>query len=397
MTTASTPTLTKESVLSLEPQVHMVDSDNNVQLFCYTNCSDSDTALLKQCRGVVFENDTLVLKTFPYTPEYTIADQEQLAQCIPDLEKCRIFDSYEGVLLRCFHAQGKWYLSTHRRLDAFRSKWASRTSFGETFVSSLEHYHAELLSTGTGETTLDKFFSFLDTSRQYVFLLENSAENRIVCIAREVPMIFHLGTFIDHECALDDEIGLPKPVERSATCLRELLSQVETLNEAEVQGVILFTPQGQVKILNSRYDYYFKLRGNEPSVKFRYLQVRMDYDKRDAFMTLYAEHRQTFERYEDTLYEITLHIKNAYIKRFIKKEFVTMPPEEYSIIKACHSWHIEDRDNHHISFSKVIELMNEQPPPKLNRMIRRYLNDEKTRAEMPSTENRLLQPQSTPQ
>jgi len=70
-----------------------------------------------------------------------------------------------------------------------------------------------------------------------------------------------------------------------------------------------------------------------------------------------------------------------------------MPPEEYAIMRECHSWHIEDRANHHISWSKVIDIMNQQPANKLNKMIRRYLNEERLKAvedQEPSFENKLL-------
>ena len=46
-------------------------------------------------------------------------------------------DAHEGSLLRAFCVNDTWYITTHRKLDAFRSKWASRQSFGAQFVESL--------------------------------------------------------------------------------------------------------------------------------------------------------------------------------------------------------------------------------------------------------------------
>ena len=48
-----------------------------------------------------------------------------------------------------------------------------------------------------------------------------------------------------------------------------------------------------------------------------------------------------------------------YVDRFIKKQYVTVPREEYNIIKACHTWHMEDRKRNRISFRKIKELLDD--------------------------------------
>jgi len=403
---SSVTDLTIDFIRSLEPRVRMVDSDNNIQLFCYTNCSPEDTEFVKSCRGVVFENDKLILKPFSYTPEFTVEDKETLDTLVPpQLEGCRVFHSHEGVLIRCFYAQDKWYVSTQRRLDAYKSKWASRASFGEMFNTALGNE----LQQGTGfqeymdsfhrdETEemscVDAFVRTLDQSKQYMFLVENDKENRIVCDVNEHPRVFHVGTFTNGVLDFESSVGLRKPEEKQFTSLEELMVYVEGLDERTLQGVIIFTPTDQLKIINSRYSYWFSLRGNEPSIKFRYLQLRMDMKRLEDFKMLYPEYMRTFEKYEDAIYDIMSQIKNAYIKRFIKKEYVTMPPEEFAVMRDLHSWHLEDRANNHISTNKVIDIVNQQSPTKLNKMIRRFMNEErlKTVADIavPSFENKML-------
>ena len=76
------------------------------------------------------------------------------------------------------------------------------------------------------------------------------------------------------------------------------------------------------------------------------------------------------------MYDIAKNVNNNYIRRFIKKKYVTVPKEEYLVMKAAHTWHLEDRSKNRISLRKVIELLNEQPPTNLNKMIRRH-NSEK--------------------
>jgi len=393
-------------VESLEPKVKKVDSDKDLDLFCYTTCTPEDPDYVKTCRGLVFIKDELILKAYSYSPDYCANDWQTLVDTYGnDLSSFRCFDSYEGALIRVFYAQDKWYISTHRRLNAFKSKWSSRISFGEMFAKSLayenslggefttfvdENAEAEPSADTSPDRLTNRFISALDKSKQYMFLVQNNADNRIVCEAPENSRVFHVGTFQDCTLDLNCRVGLPYPKEHAFDTVDDLLTYVEeSVDIKTMQGVIMFTPTEQVKILNRDYRQYFAARGNEPSIKFRYLQVRMDAAMKSTLAQLYPSQVEHFDMYENTLYEIALHIKNAYIKRFIKKEFVAMPSEEYSIMKECHMWHIEDRTHNHISFQKVINTLNQQSATKLNKMIRRYINDQRIKSLKDQEENAL--------
>ena len=99
---------------------------------------------MKHCRVLYFQKMKIVFRGLPYTKN--IQQKKNLLQLkeklnISDLSRYRFFDSHEGALLRVFYWQNKWYISTHRKLDAFRSKWASKLSFGEMFKSAIEYQY----------------------------------------------------------------------------------------------------------------------------------------------------------------------------------------------------------------------------------------------------------------
>ena len=50
-------------------------------------------------------------------------------------------------------------------------------------------------------------------------------------------------------------------------------------------------------------------------------------------------------------------------------------------MKACHNWHLEDREKNRISLRKVIDTLNSQSPSCLNKIIRR-LKSEQTQDEL---------------
>ena len=334
------------------------------------------------------------MNAFPYTIEYTSKDKEDITQNIePVFNECQFFDSYEGALIRVFNFGDRWYTSTHRKLNAFRSKWASRESFGTCFKRALE---TEVESNKVlkdsipdGEQgLLERFQNTLDKSKQYMFLVRHTEDNRIVSAAPKNPTLFHVGTFINGKLSLDDNINISYPTKHQFKSVDELSEYVNNIDIKELQGVICFAPDNkQYKIIHSDYQDLFHARGNEPSIKFRYLQVRMNRRLTDMLYHLYPKWEDRFDDIENIIYDIAKNIYNAYVQRFIKKRFVTVPTEEFNVIRDCHKWHEEDRSSNRISMEKVIQVLNKQNPTSLNRMVRRFKN-EKTNQKQNKIETR---------
>lgn len=385
-TTSNIPATDSEfnraNIEALGSSVRLVDSDEaaGLDLFCYVRCGPTDEGLIRDCRGIIFHGQDLVMKAFPYTIEYNQTEQDRIQEHIePVFKDCSIYDAHEGALIRMFNFGGKWYTSTHRKLNAFRSKWASRESFGTTLKRALEAeieintaLRESLPSESEEEGILERFQSILDTTKQYMFLVRNTRENRIVCEAPDRPTLFHVGTFVDGVLVMTEDINLPYPVKHSFSSVKEMSNYVHNTDPSKLQGVIVFAPNNkQYKILNKDYQELFRARGNEPSIKFRYLQVRMNRKQLSMLYYLYPEMGDTFDEYENALYDIACSIYNAYVQRFMKKRYVSMPREEYAVMRECHTWHLEDRENNRMSRDKVIQVLNQQSPMNLNHMIRR--------------------------
>ncbi len=377
----------RSHIESLTETIKLFDSDkdNNLDLFNYINCKNSDAKFLQSCRGLVYNNDELIVKNFPYTIEYTEKnDYEEInSAVVPVFDQCTFYNSYEGCLIRLFYFNNKWFMSTNKKLSAFKSKWASKKSYGHYFEDALKYHvsnneklreHIKLESlNGNMENIFEVFCeSVLDKKKQYMFLLLNNEENRIVCDNPEVPTIFHIGTFENHKIIMDVDIHIPYPEKLSFNNIDELYDYVDQINYTKLQGVIVFAPDNQqFKILNKRYHQYYLVRGNEPSIKFRYLQIRMDQTNYNILRELYPEKIKDFEDYENYIFEASKNIYKAYIDRFIKKLYVTVPVEEYNVIKEAHNWYLNDRKNNKITYEKIMTILNSQTPTNLNKIIKR--------------------------
>lgn len=379
---------TRKNIESLGSNIRLVDSDEEkgLDLFCYISCKIDDPEIVKQCRGVVFDKEgNIVLKSFPYTIEYTEENKEEISKDI-NLSECLVYDAYEGAIIKMFYYQNKWFVSTNRKLDAYRSKWASKESFGFFFQEALEYEFQnnerikEVVSFNPETDNVIELFGekILDKTKQYMFLVLNNSENRIVCDKADHPTLYHVGTYINGELSMDEDIMVPYPRKHNFEDIQQLYNYVYDVNYTKIQGVIVFAPNNvQYKILNVDYKDLYTARGNEPSINFRYLQTRMDKRTNDMLRYLYPSRIPNFEDYENILYRVSKTIYDAYIQRFIKKQFVTLPREEYTVMSQAHDWHQIDREANRITLNKVVELLNNQPATNLNRIIRRIKLEEK--------------------
>jgi len=368
--------------IEADENLKMVDDNEeyNLNLFCYTSCDETKEDIVKRCRGLIYDGDKLVLEAFPYTQNVKDTDTDLKAKLNSILGDCVCFDSLEGTLIRMFYYKNRWFMSTNRKLDAYKSKWSSIESFGVLFEKSLKLMYdedAEIregLDKGEGETLMSKFQSLLDNEKHYMFLLQNCRENRIVCDVSK-PRIFHCGTFEKGKLSLDDKVIIPYSKRRHFENMDDVFEFIKTQDIRNVQGIIIFDAKKneQYKVENEEYENLSKLRGNEPSVKFRYIQIRMDNNVLSMFSKLYPEYIPKFEEYENRIYEICKKIYTAYVTRFIKKEYVQLPKEEFFVLSKAHKWHLENKDTNKMDLNKIISIFNDEYASNINRMIKRQV------------------------
>ena len=376
---------TRSSIENFGHQIKLYDRDEkeNLDLFCYVDCNNNDTKTVKKCRGLIYNGDKLIMNAFPFTPDYDCKDIQEYKDLI-DFDKCSFFDAHEGTLIRVFNFNGKWYTSTHRKFNSWNSKWSGKQTFGKAFEEALEYeektnkdFQNLLPASGSSEpekdTVVNRFYSTLNTEYQYMFLVLSSNDNRIVCASPRNPTVYHVGTFVSGNLVFDKnrDTCIPGPRQHNFTNIDEITDYVRNCDYNSIQGILVFAPNNkQFKIVNTKYFKLYKVRGNEPSIKFRYLQVRNDKEMVDDLKGLYPHMIESFDKYEKNIQTLAKRIHGSYISRFIKKEFTTVSQTQFKIIKDCHSWHLGNREQNRVTQEKVIEVINNQTATHINHMIK---------------------------
>jgi hypothetical protein len=353
------PSFISEKVgLECANQVEQTDDDGTVQIYSYKSCNNDSPSELKQCRGLVYAGDRLVLRSFGYTPEYTEVQKISDTLSVTDYT---FFPSEEGTLLRVFYVteNEKWYISTHRKLDAFKSKWASAKSFGELFVDSLLEVYPEV----TRENQISHLTSLLEPGQAYFFLLRNTAENRLVCHAPSAPTVYHIGTLFGDEFKLDHTIDdrFKKCQKLSFDSWADVQTYVSQIDPRQFQGVIGFTSTGaEIKVLHPKNQLYAEARGNDSNVLYRYLKVRGNMRLAPLFMELFVDQISKFVQVEQLLACVAATVHQAYLARYVAKRYLVVPTEEYRILRECHAFYMENRATNRVTPAVVVQVMSRE-------------------------------------
>jgi hypothetical protein len=398
-TNSTVPQPSRKVIETLGNYIKVTDTDEACGLtnFCYVSDPKTDdeqfrsnVGIIQQCRGVVFDGENVVMRAFSHNDEFGQSEMNVIGEKLTGigggdlsegLKVCRFYESHEGALIRMFFYKGKWFTTTHRKLNAFKSKWGCNDSYGSIFKNALKHQIStnEDLKNSLPDTNgnfFDAFQSGLDKSHQYMFLVRNTKENRLVSTAPDEPTMYHVGTFVNGELDLDIDIKVNRPMSFTFDNIESLHEHIASTHPADTSGLVVFCPGNlQFKISSDIYMSMFSVRGNQQSIKFRYLQIRMDQRSNETLRMMYPEKNDEFNEYEQLLQDISKKIHNAYMNRFIHKQFVSVPVGEYVVVKTAHKWFWDDRDNRRVTFHVIRDIMNEQSATSLNQMIKKQKHD----------------------
>jgi hypothetical protein len=337
-------------------------------------------------RGIIADGTSILCRSFAYTPEFNSNDENLKEILYPLLAKGpKVFDSYEGSLLRLWYdnreGYNKWRLSTHRRIEAFTSRWGSETSYGEFFIQGL------VLKFGSSENPFDDFTSKLNKNLIYVFLLRNGKHNRVVCDTQESIALYSIGVFDKLNNFVfsfeDNETGLPKtevaPVDITDdldVSFNNIIEYVNSVNPYDRQGVVIIASGASMdiealKVVNSEYWRLSKLRGNNPNFIKRYIELRGKEEVND-YISLYNEHKELFDECENVLADITNNILKKYVNRYVRKRAAILPPEQFYIIKEIHKSYLTHKQP--ITYTDVENIVNGQTPKQLFYIYQQFMN-----------------------
>lgn len=304
------PTMTDKHI----PQT---DCDQHLVMYCENRATSS---INSNNRGVFVSRDskTVVARGLPYPMECTTAKFNPRLYRVP-FRTCRVTKSIEGPVIIVFHHKDQWYISTNRKLNAFKSYWADSTSrFGLTFaygvfrkLAKTDLLKLQLADVGVIKKELDKVFDeYLDRSNRYIFIQPPTHHERLVTTpSDEHPIPIHVATFkyqdvtpapgVDRLTKIDPK-DVPKvafanyptvyDLRKSRNPYKYVCALANKIDPNKAQGILIEIPNGPfIKILNPEYHHRLRVRGDAPSLKHRYMQLRQFPETLNQLLIYYPE------------------------------------------------------------------------------------------------------------
>lgn len=332
----------------LPTQLEKTDSTDELNIISYKQCDNQSSNSLKKIRGLICDKDAIIASSLGYTCEYTNEDDLSFI----DLTKVACYPALEGTLLRLFSYKNKWFLSTHRKLDAFTSRWGGNQTFGDIASKALEALNI----------SYDIWTTTLDPSHVYFILVRNTVSTRVVSEPPSIPTVFHVATLLNNQVFdLEMSIGLPKQDRLSFQTMAQLQSYVYDCNPVFQQGVIFFDMESgtPTKIVNVNYQNKARVRNNEPDLSFRYLELWRDMTSPlyQTFVELYPEFGNKSQKYVNVSFKIAKHLHNLYFSKFVKKDKKIMKTEEWLIVKYVHEWYWAERQTRKVTLDVMHKMM----------------------------------------
>ena len=298
---------------------------------------------VRSIRGVIIYlgyTPMILARSFPYTIEIEEKEFSEESLGDIDLNNCTITQAYEGTVIRVFKGPvtGNWYLSTHKKINGKNSRWSGPT-FGKIFEEMW----------GTQEE--HNYEDYFDVSACYIFLVSHP-ENKLVC-SYISPKLRLVGKFLPPCSDFDGifmtagvgDIRLSKPhpnvLIQTPIYVKDkndLFEKVHSSVWNECSGVIVYNrlERACYKLMNNQYSYKRNIRGNEPNLRLRYLQLLKEEDdtyKLDDLLELFPEKKEYFQEIESNYKLVFPRLEKFYINRYRKGDQSLIHQEEHFILE----------------------------------------------------------------
>ena len=342
----------------------MDQSESLVLLHYLTICKEPNSNIVDDeimstighVRGTIIDTSTnkIICRSLPYTPETTsmeaVSDEN-----ISDLE---FYRAHEGSVIRVFFHDGKWLFSTHRKIDCTTSYWS-----GPTFGKMLEE---------TAKFDVETF----DKDLCYILLLSHDGTRLIYPV--DEPQITLIGVYHKSESrflssseindlTIDSSIVWNKPIWFSS--FDDFRKEYAAIDGTYRNAGLICGGKNPVKYITKEYQILRDIRGNEPHLRTRYIELRNTPEK--DILTSWFDQPELYDRVEIEILSLAKTLYRGYVNRFIHKNIEQIPKEEFVTLQRCHEWHRQDRKSNRMSLDKVREILDETPSHYLLIMLNR--------------------------
>ena len=338
--------------------VRIIDQVGALVMFHYIRFSKT----VYHIRGIIYNilEENIVCQSFCFTPELTIEEYQALNNVeeerpyvedfVVDSDSL-IMQAEEGSVLRLFFSGNNWIFSTHQKIHGENSKWA-----GPAFV--------DLFYEMWGEEEFDNVFH---RHLCYVFIIHHPS-TKMMCEVQQpkislsrvydtsekkssLGLCYFKGGIDDPHTFLKKKYeNISFPDYQKVETKDNFVELASALNWKYFTGILVHNPRGSYpmcfKILPPLYKKHKIVRGNNPNIALRYLELYKDNglkpseEDEDSLTILKSLSNENdlkeFDKIETNIQNLLTFFENVYYTRYIRKIYWNLPKIAHEFIKRVH-------------------------------------------------------------
>lgn len=290
-----------EKVISGSPYFITVSRDTwngrNLMILKYSQFdSDFHDEMVRECRGLILDEDTLEPVCVPY---FKFGNYGESYCPEIDWKNCFVENKIDGTLVKIVKLDGKLLVSTNGTIDAFKAQIANMPgipyrSYGDLVVKAVEN----------ASLTMGELSDMLEENHTYMFEL-TSPYTRVVVRFGEIGLWFH-GT--RDNLTLKEEFFFDHPLSRSFRTpeLYTLSSMKECIEASERLGmdaegyVVCDWNFNRIKIKSPTYVMLHHMAGNHIMSAERGLEIVLK-NEMEEVLTYFPEFSDTLRKIDSDL------------------------------------------------------------------------------------------------
>lgn len=290
-----------EEVLAAAPYNLEIKSDGPYTIMSYRMFeSDMALPLVQEARGSIFtRNEDGMWVCVCRAMDKFFNWGEPCAATI-DWKSAKVMEKVDGSLIKVWHHNGKWHVSTNNTINAYQNEIVEGITFGSLF-DRLRHFNLE----------------DLDTHYCYWFELVSKWNPLVVQYKDEA--LYYLGC--RNMGTMKEEGGIPEPLccqphptYYNFHSLQECISTAALLDRDHEGFVVVDSGWNRIKVKGSEYLRLAKLRGNDlPTTK--YLIELWRNKSLDDYYAAFPQYRIQVDEFHSKIVQLSsnLNVCNAIV------------------------------------------------------------------------------------
>jgi hypothetical protein len=288
----------------------------------------------------------------------------------------KVTEFIDGTMINLFYskADSEWVTTTRNTIGANITFFRSDVfiTFKQMFYDALGKYYPNP----------DDFYGELDTHCSYSFVIQHP-NHRIVTPVSEPNLYLTAVYEINDDATIQyidpfllnvlNPIPRPPPIIHNVpsvitpAILRDIVAYTQTHWMRMGIHVVDMRTGMRTKIRNPEYEEMRRLRGNQPKLQYRFLEILHNKDDLNKFVSVWPEYTDDINKYTEELKLLCKAIYQLYVGKFITHalKISDIPPLYRKMLYSLHGIYLSNSGSVKINYNITYNHIISSPTPQI--------------------------------